>query len=249
MTLPAILYDNRLADATPVASSTAAGNFNVLNLTDWAPYTEWRPAAMPATVTVDSGVARAADYALVWAHDLGSQGATFEVRRSTDAFAANDILVASTVPADDKPFALYWPSESWQHWRIRLTGATAPTMAIAAIGALFELPQYFEAGFDPVGGEPRGRFNRSVTGAPLSTITDYEEWSGQVDLSRVSWAWARTLRAAWDAHLRDNPFVLAWERVTWPGELHLVVREGRLETPHLGGGKADVRFGMKGVRA
>lgn len=55
MSKPKFLYDSRFDDATPVASSTAAGDFNVLNLRDWRPYTWWKPSAMPATVTVDRG--------------------------------------------------------------------------------------------------------------------------------------------------------------------------------------------------
>ena len=62
MSRPAILYDNRLADAAPAASDTAAGDFDVANLADWRPFTWWRPATMPATVTVDSGAAAPVDY-------------------------------------------------------------------------------------------------------------------------------------------------------------------------------------------
>jgi len=54
MALPKFFYDNRFDDATPVASSTAAGDFNVLNLRDWRPFTFWKPSAMPATVTGDA---------------------------------------------------------------------------------------------------------------------------------------------------------------------------------------------------
>lgn len=85
--LPKILYDNRLADATPVASSTDAGDYNVLNLRDWKPYTWWKPISLPATIKVNSAIARAADYALIVGHDLNTTYAAVVIDGSNDDFA------------------------------------------------------------------------------------------------------------------------------------------------------------------
>src|SRR3954464_7747325 len=104
MASPKFLYDNRFNDAVPVASTTAAGDFNVLNLLDFRPYTWWKPTALPATVTIDSGSAKAADFAMIYGHDLFTQGATLEIRKSTDNFAANDVLVATKTPTSNDPF-------------------------------------------------------------------------------------------------------------------------------------------------
>ena len=95
MGYPKILHDNRLDDATPVASTTATG-YNVLNLRDWRPYTWWKPTALPATVTVDSAVASAADYALIFGHSLHTAQAAVEVRGSTDNFVSSDVLLATS---------------------------------------------------------------------------------------------------------------------------------------------------------
>ena len=102
MGYPKIFHDNRLDDATPAASTTAAG-YNVLNLRDWRPYTKWQPTALPATVTVDCATAKAADYAVIWGHDLFTQGATLEIRGSTDNFAASNVLVATKTPTSNEP--------------------------------------------------------------------------------------------------------------------------------------------------
>lgn len=94
---PKIMHDNRLDDATPVASLTDADpQFDVLNLRDWRPYTFWKPASLPATVTVDSGVLRAADYALIYGHDLHTAQAAVQLRGSTDNFAASDVPLRSS---------------------------------------------------------------------------------------------------------------------------------------------------------
>jgi len=92
---PKILHDNRLDDAAPVASTTAE-DYDVLNLRDWRPYTWWKPTALPATVTVDCGMARAADYAYINGHNLVSSHAAIEVRGSSDNFVTSDVRIAAS---------------------------------------------------------------------------------------------------------------------------------------------------------
>lgn len=231
--LPLILYENRFNDATPVASSTAAGNFNVLNLRDWRAYTWWKPAAMPATVTVDCGSAKAADYAVAYGHDLGTKGATIEIRASTDNFSTSDVLIATKTPTDDKPFLLQWTSASYRYWRIKVTGAAAPSLAIVAVGAALQLPEYLPFGFDPLGRKPKGQANKSEQGHPLGKVIEFEEWSEVVSLRNLPFAWPRdNWQPAWEAHLRASPFVFAWDPSDHPGELYLVTTDGEFSTPH-----------------
>ena len=244
---PAILHDNRFADGAPVASDTAAGNFDVANLTDWLSFTWWKPASMPATATVDAGAAKSVNYWAVWGHDLGSQGATIELRKSNDNFAVNDVLVDSYTPPDDEPFARYVTTADEQSWRIRVTGASAPSLAIVAAGSLFEFPEYLEQDFDPVGREPHGRFNRSVKGQALGRETDFEAWSQQLYFRRVTRSWVRnSFLPAWQAHLRGSPFIFAWDRTTYPDEIRLASVDGGFETPHKSGTKADLSFEIGG---
>ena len=245
--LPLILYENRFNDATPVASSTAAGNYNVLNLRDWRAYTWWKPNAMPATVTVDCGAAKAADYAVVYGHDLGTKGATIEIRASTDNFGASDVLIATKTPADDKPFLLQWASAAYRYWRIKVTGATAPSLAIAAVGAALQLPRRLTRGFDPLGRTLKGQANRSEAGHPLGKVIEFEEWSEKVSLRNMTWSWLRTTwQAAWEAHLRASPHVFAWDPTDHAGELYLVSIKDQYRTPHQVGEYADLDYDIVG---
>lgn len=244
---PLILYENRFADATPVASSTAAGSYNVLNLRDWRAYTWWKPSAMPATVTVDCGSAKDADYAVVYGHDLGTKGATLEIRASTDNFGASDLLIASKTPTDDKPFLLQWASASYRYWRTKLTGASAPSLAIAAVGAALQLPRRLTRGFDPIGRVLKGQANRSEGGHPLGRVIEFEEWAERVHVRNVTWSWLRsTWQAAWDAHLRASPHVFAWDPTDHGGELYLVSIKDQFKTPHQVGEFADIEYDIIG---
>lgn len=247
MQMPNILYDNRFKDATPAASTTAAG-YNVLNLRDWRPYTWWKPTALPATVTVDCGSAKAADYAVVWGHDLFTQGATVEIRGSTDNFSASDVLLSSKTPTDNLPFLLQFNSASYRYWRIRITGTTMPSLAIVAIGAALVMPEPLEYGFDPLKRTIKGQTNRSESGHPLGKIIVSEVWGATLAFNSVLQSWIRsTFLPAWKAHLRGNPFVFAWDAGDHATEIYLVQAGDTLNASHHMPTRANIGFDVQGV--
>lgn len=245
---PKILWDNRLADGTPVASSTAA-TYSVVNLRDWRAYTYWQPTSLPATVTVDCGSAKAADFGALFRHDLATQGVSVEVRGSTDNFSASDVLLASNTPTTDLPLLLSFNSASYRYWRWRFTGGISmPTVALAPIGAAlaFELPLPY--GFDPLGRKVVSARNRSVAGWPLGTVVEFEEWSENVSARNASQTWLRnTFLPAWDAHLVAEPFLFAWDPGDHPSEIYLTNVSGELRAPHQPLGRCDVSFALTGV--
>lgn len=249
MSLPRFLYDSRLADGAPVASGTATG-FAVENLTDWRPATKWQPDALPATVTLDLGAGNSAtvDYWAVWGHDLNAQGATIELRRSNDGFAANDVLVDSVAPADDAPFVRYVTPFTDRAFRLRITGTTAPTLAIAALGEYLEIPRGLRQGVDPTQRQPEGLFNRSVTGNPIGRTIKYEAWRQQLIFEAVSWSFIRTdWLPAWRAHLRSLPFIFQWDHGNYPAELVLANNAGGSETPTRPGAFSDLAINLEGI--
>lgn len=249
MAKPTLFYDNRLADATLVASSTALGSYAAANVADWRPFTWWKPTALPATLTVDCGVAKAADYALVHSHTLYSAGCTLEVRGSTDNFGASNVLVASLTPASDDPFLLSFNTASYRYWRLRITGAaTMPALAVAAVGARLVLPTYLPQPFDPLGRKIDGQSNRNENGLPLGRVIGFEAWKQNIKLERVAWSWVRaTWLPAWRAHLRSKPFVFAWETDLYPEDLKLVTTGDDFKTPHYAGSTTDLLFELSGV--
>lgn len=248
MAKPKFLYDNRLGDTPPVASSTAVG-FDVLNLIDWRPYTWWQPAAMPATVTTDCGSAKAADYALIYNHNLGSKGASVEIRGSTDNFGASDVLVAGpSSPATDLPLLLTFNSASFRYWRVKVTGVNAPSIAIAAIGAALTSPVYIEGDFAPIDRIIDGQTNKSENGHPLGKIVNFESWQVDLTLPNVPWSWARSsFLPAWKSNLRGMPFGFIWDSDLFPEDVHLVQSGLELKMPHRAGSFADVKISLTGI--
>lgn len=249
MAKPHIFYDNRLADAAVAASSTdSGGDYAAANVADWRAYTWWKPASVPATLTVDSGAPAAADYALIYGHDLFTQGCTVEVRGSTDNFAASDDLLATATPTSNLPLLLLFNSASYRYRRLRFTGAAAPYMAIAAVGRRMELPTWLPQPFDPLGRQVMGQNNRNERGQPLGRVIQFKSWKEQIRLERVTWAWLRdTFVPAYDAHLCSTPFVFGWEVDLYPTDLKLVTAGDKLDTPHYSGSTCDVSFELEAV--
>lgn len=248
MSAPNFYYDNRFSDAASAASTTATGNYAAANLADMRPYTWWKPTALPATVTVDCGSAKAADYAAVYGHDLHSQGATLEVRGSTDNFAVSDALVDTITPADDNPFLLLFNSVSYRYWRIRITGTTMPSLAIVMIGAALVMPQYLNVPFDPLFRQAIQQANNNENGQPLGKIIDFELWKQTLEFDYISWAWLRaTWQPAWRSNLRGSPAIFAWDPGNYPAELYLVTVGDNYQSPHVNGLLANLIFDVSGV--
>lgn len=242
---PKILYENRFKDATPVASTTAAG-YNVLNVRDWRPYTWWKPTASPSTITINSGSAKTADYGLVYA-----EPGTYQVRRSTDNFAANDVLLGTITIATTGFGWVSFGSVSFQYYRITSTTGT-PAIAIAAIGVALEIPAYFDEGFDPIGRDAKGQYNRSNEGHPLGSVIEFQEWKDTLKFSLVNgssgWTWIRdNWRPAWNAHLMSTPWVLLWDPDGSPTEMILLQSGGKFDAPHKSGSYCDLSVPVSGV--
>jgi hypothetical protein len=244
---PLFLYESRLNDAVPVASTTAAG-YDVLNLRDARPYSFWKPTALPATVTVDCGSAKFVDYFAVYGHDLFATGCTIELRKSTDNFAANDVLVDTHTPADNLPILRLISSTSSRYWRIRIITGTAPTIAIAMFGVRLEVPSGVREGFDPVGRTVKSQYNRSNAGHPLGKVLQYREWKEKLTFELVTWTWVRnTFKAAAEAWLEVEPFLFAWNADTYPKETYLVAMDQEWTTPHKAGALCDLMVPVTGL--
>jgi len=245
---PLALYENRLRDAVPVASTTAAG-YDVLNLRDMRDFTWWKPTALPATVTVDCGSVKNVDYSSIYGHNLGSSGCTVEVRKSNDNFAANDVLVDTHAPADDKPILRTMASSGSRYWRYRFLNGVPPSLAIALFGVRLEFPVLgMQQEFDPLGNDIKAQYNRSVMGRGLGKVINYREWKAQLEFELVSWTWVRdTWKAAAEAWLDSEPWLFAWNPDTYPKETYHVVIDGKWDTPHRSGSICNLRVPVVGL--
>lgn len=248
MANPRIYYDNRFDDGAIIATAADAGTAGE-NIADWRAYTFYRPASLPATITVDCGAAKSADYVLIAAHDLFSKGCTVEVRASTDGFVSSNVLVQSIAPTSDAPLLRHFSSVSYRHWRLLISGgASMPSIGIAAIGMRFELPGYLGADFDPTGRRVVAQSNANLDGQPLGKVIEYTQQRRSVRMRFVDPAWIRsTFLPAWREHLRSMPFGFAWHVGIDSANVVIATAGDDLRTPHFPGGYADIEFDLINV--
>lgn len=183
-----------------------------------------------------------ADYGLVYA-----EPGTYEVRGSVDNFQDSNSLLGTITLTETGLGAVFFASAVYPHWGVKSTTGV-PAITIASIGRALEMPSYLDSGFDPMGREPQGQINVSEAGHALGSVTRFEEWSQSLKFPFVTWAWLRdTWQPAWAAHLRDEPFVFAWDSVGHADELRLVMRKGGYKGPHSPGSYADLSFDVSGI--
>lgn len=86
----------------------------------------WRTGSSVADeyVTIDLGSAQPATAAIIYAHTLLVGDTTIQLRKSTDNFAANDVLVG-TFTWVAGPIILTFTSASSRYWRVKFTKAAA----------------------------------------------------------------------------------------------------------------------------
>lgn len=243
---PIALFDNRLNDGVPVASSSAAG-FSPLNLRDMRPYTFWKPAAMPATITVDCGTAKTIDSVAIFAHDMSASATVVDVLSSTDNFATstNEAFVSPTTTA---PVLLtFAPTAARRYWRLSFAGA-APTIGLVLLGNRLTFPRRLVQGFDPIGRESVGDTNVSEKGHPLGRDVQFEAWKASLDFRRIDGAWLRsTFLPAWQAYLRGKPWIFSWDPDDHPGESRLVMSGESFKAMSMEGTSTGLSFDVSGV--
>lgn len=244
-----IYWDNRFADATPVASSTASGDYNVLNVSAFRGYRRYKPATMNARIKVDCGIARPADSLFIWGHDLFTCATAIEVRGSTDNFSTSNVLVHSYTPPSDRPFARVWASQSFRYWALDLNGSIAPTLTVVCLGARLEIPGHLTGdSFDPVARRVVGQTHKNERGQPMGKIVDFEESTQTAVFMGLTWEWLRaTWEPAWKAHIASEPVGWHWNAGV-DSEPLLVMLGDEFTAPHRASRFADLTFTVEAVR-
>ena len=133
---PLIGWDNLVPQGTLTATSADAGA-PVTGLLNGVTTDPWRPAAMPATVTLELAAPRYASMLCLAAHDLGTQGVTVILERLV---GATWTPVMQVTPTDDTPLILSFAAVSAEDWRVRFTGSTVFRLAVMSLCLGLQVP-------------------------------------------------------------------------------------------------------------
>lgn len=236
---PIILYDNRLEDGTPIASSTASG-YDVLNLKDFRDYTYWKAnnTTTPCYITVDCGSAQDADCLGILKHNFNTISASISVECSSDNFSGDTTVALSAFsPSSDLVIFKTFTNQNKRYWRLKINGSlsAAPYMAVLMIGKKLDVPFPLKAPFSPAVEGIEAETSRSKTGHILGTVLKYRSISIKATIIRPTWTWMfNTFKPVWDSHISQlKPFFWAWDYDDYPNDVYLVVwkKSSKYKTP------------------
>lgn len=212
-------YQSILPAATLTGTAGATG-FALASVTNPATYERYKPTAMPATIHADAAAAVAVDYVGIAAHNLGSLACTVYVESSTDDVAWTTRLTMT--PTDDTALFGMFDSVSARYWRLRITGATAPTVGVVYLGTMLTMQRTIYGGHSPL--------TLSRVTAVRPSVSETGQWLGATEVRRgfsTSFAW-KNLTAAWyranfdpfvATNPRARPFFIAWRPYSYPAEV------------------------------
>lgn len=145
--LPTILFNNLFLNGT-LAASTEAVNYAKENVRSENTVKSWRPTALPATLSVDLGVATSADSFAIVSHNCGTNGNTVYLESSTDGIAWT--TRCTVIPTDNTTILGLFTSVSARYWRIQVAFGTVPTIAVVFLSQRFNFPAGVRPPYTPV---------------------------------------------------------------------------------------------------
>lgn len=133
---PLIAWDNLIGQGTLSATSSAAGA-PVSGLLNGYTTDPWRPATMPATVTLAMSAPAPVSVVAFAAHDMATQGVTVAIERLV---GADWVAVRTVEPETDDPFIVSFPVTDAAEWRVVFTGASTFRLAVLHLSRSLVFP-------------------------------------------------------------------------------------------------------------
>ena len=203
-----VLYRNVLAEGTLAWSSQTADGY-AANALGPQTYDFWTPASLPATLSVTLAAAETCDAAAIIGHTLGSTGTTL----FAEWWNGSAWIVAQTLaPTDDRDILLIFGEQESAQWRIRITGATPPSISVVMIGSRLLIPDGVQAGYVPINLALDIELSPSITvrGQYVGTFVKRTGAATSIALAEQAREWIETDAAPFIAHYNEGaPFIWA----------------------------------------
>lgn len=234
-----ICYRSLFRDSAATVTASEEGTTNVKeNAYDWQSYTWWsNTTTADATLQCAFAAVQAADYCVVYGHDLNTVGATVTPQYSDDGAAWTNAATGKT-PTDGGVILFTWTSSSHKYWRIKITGLTGTfNIAGVVIGAGLYPVQRLKVGYAPAALSHNYNFQTKTSKAnsPLMRSKRSDAARDTIELKNNTPAWVRD---EWDVfistHAYSYPFIWAWDYVNYPDEAILAWTDERIPTPVYG---------------
>jgi len=201
--------NNWLTGGTATASTTDADYFLNGPLNSLT-YERWKPTAVTATWEYDHGSSVTCDYCCVGAHNMGTNGNSFQVQYWTGS-AWSD-LTAVTALTSDMPIMAIFEPQAAQRWRVSISGGTVPELGVIKFGAALQMPRPMYGSHTPLdfSRTTTMRSNRSVLGEFLGRTKLRSTLSTSFDWQHITRAWIDTNWKSLQLAIEEDPYFIAW---------------------------------------
>lgn len=211
---PAILYENLMENATSVVASDTGTGYDVTNLYDWNTFDFWAPPAVGTdTITISLPSAVPFDTIGIFAHNLGTIGASYKAEYNaagwTEAFSA-------VSPADDSVIIKTFGEQTDDDIRVVIdsTGApSVPIIGVIAVGKRLDFPVGLPSGFMPpdMASDKESRTNLSAGATFLGRSMRNRAVPFAVPLRLLTKTWVDANWSALRDHIDAKPFFFSWD--------------------------------------
>ncbi len=244
-------------DSIPAVSSAVLGattqrtDAPVENISNMMEVNMWAAseAIDPLYITVDLGgvnTQKAADYLVVYGHNLGSVGAAVVLQYSLDGFAYIDAFTAQTLSSDTVFLREFTQTPEARYWRLKITGCSAPPYISICIWGMKTELDYASASFDPYAQEASASVNMSYGGYVTGVHTQYVERALSLRFEDADTVLYNKVKDWWETSGLKNFFV-AWENTNNPDDVFLVRPDTKFSNPLTNGGLyRSITLNLKG---
>lgn len=246
---PRILYDNLLQsdDVTLSTDAPVVADYEYQNAIDMRGYTFWRvgagtyylQAVFPSAQTINSWA--------MYSQTLFEEGATIQLKYSTNGGASWNNAGAAVAPVDNAPiYKVLSAPISAARWRFEIVTPATVDIGILSFGQDFTFERGCWVGFAP----PLLARDTDIT----NTVSQNGVWLGRTiiregvmfdfSLDKLTPGWVRTYWHPFVKHAELEPWFLLWNKTTYPSEAAYCWAEGRIATQEY----SHVNFMRAGMR-
>lgn len=228
-------YENILDAADIVTSSEAAGSgiitYAGANAYDNNTSDHWKPAVVPAYITVDTHDGFTdADYFAVSAHDGATQGSVYTLQYA-DFDAGPWTTVSTITPTVDGTIAKRFTlASNHRYWRVEMSAAIS-SLGYVAFGRGLILPREMPIGYGAIHDSDDATVINAISenGSFIGRSIISTGKSGTIQIRDMSDIYERANWPKLKAYIRTKPFIFIWDDAR--DEAVLCWLKGNVPTP------------------
>ena len=211
-------YDNFVPAATVTATSAEAV-WPADSVQRENTFERWQPPSGNASITIDNGTAKSADYIGIAVHTLGSSASTITVQYFD--LTSGWTTIETVSPLENSAIMAIFAEVTARYFRVIVAGSTAPQIGVIYLGVALAMQRAIYAGHSPITLARRTvkRPTKSEDGQFLGSSTIRYGLQTGFAWKHLKAQWYRDNFDPFVKSARSKPFFIAWRPSKFPNEI------------------------------